>query len=274
MSNEPSFPHASDRQRVNVQTERQYFDEQLGGANYAKFIEAYAYSKVVLRANKIAPLLPTSGLVLDLGCGTGHLTRRLATRRACVGLDLSASQIAEARRQGTMNGRAQYVVGSAYDLPFESGSFGAVVCSGSLHHLLDLDGVLSQIENVLEDNGRLVAIEPSSRRSHLVNGLARAMSRLFPVKADPLAGLKVPHTETENPISAEELIGAMKRRGFRILSHSSHRFVDSFSLFRQRGFWRFLSLSVIDPVLGHLPHFRRLGGTFIVVGERPRRGQR
>jgi ubiquinone/menaquinone biosynthesis C-methylase UbiE len=259
---------ASDRQRVNEQSEREYFDQHLGGENYAKFIEAYAYSKVVLRAKLIAPFLPVSAKLLDLGCGTGHLTRTLARTHDCVGLDLSTSQVAEARRQGSVNGRARYVVGSAYDLPFEPGCFGAVVCSGSLHHLLDLEGVLGQIERVLAEGGRLIAIEPSSRRSRLINGLASGMSRIFPAKADPLAGLESPHTPTEHPISAEQLISAMKRRGFRILSYSSHRFVDNFSLFRQPGFWRFLSLSVIDPVLGSLPYFRRLGGTFIVVGEK------
>jgi ubiquinone/menaquinone biosynthesis C-methylase UbiE len=256
-----------------MEAERHYFDEQMGGGpNYAKFVEAYAYSKVALRVQKIVPYLPTSRTVLDLGCGTGHLTRRLAMSRSCVGLDLSASQIAEARRHGTIDGRAQYVVGSAYNLPFQSARFGAVVCSGSLHHILDLDSVLGEIANVLADGGRLIAIEPNSRRSRLVNGLANAMSRLLPVRTDPLDGLKVPHTETEDPLSAEDLIAAMTRRGFKIVSHTSHRFVDNFALFRQPGFWRFVSLSVIDPVLGHLPHFRTLGGTFMVVAEKPGRG--
>jgi 2-polyprenyl-6-hydroxyphenyl methylase/3-demethylubiquinone-9 3-methyltransferase len=267
----PSQPTAV-RER-NVEVERRYFESEFGGNAYARYVEAYSYSKVVLRAKLIARHLSDGTNVLDLGCGTGQLTRLLATTHACIGLDLSRSQIAEATRMTAPTGRrSRYVVGSAYDLPFCSRTFGAVICSGSLHHLLDLDGALSEIDRVLDRGGRLIAVEPNRERSALIRLFADMAACAFRPNADPLAGVTFPRTSTERPLAATDIFTALKRFDYRIVSYRSHRFLDGFPLFRQPGVWRFVSLSLADPVLGHLPRFRRRGATFVVVAEKQRGG--
>jgi ubiquinone/menaquinone biosynthesis C-methylase UbiE len=70
---------------------------------------------------------------LDVACGTGFLTRRL--RGEVVGLDQSASMLAEARRQAPM---AQVVPGDALELPFPDDSFDRIF-TGHFYGHLDLE---------------------------------------------------------------------------------------------------------------------------------------
>ena len=66
--------------------------------------------------------------VLDVGCGDGRLTNRLAeTGRAAVGLDMS--------REALSHVRVPRVLGSCDRLPFPARSFDLVLCSEVLEHL-------------------------------------------------------------------------------------------------------------------------------------------
>lgn len=73
--------------------------------------------------------------VLELGCGRGRLTRRLARLGArVVALEPDADRVREARR-GLPHGRwgqVQFRVGRAGRLSFPAGSFDTVVLSWSL----------------------------------------------------------------------------------------------------------------------------------------------
>jgi len=93
--------------------------------------------------------------VLDLGCGEGQVARLAAARgaREVVGVDVSAAQLAEARRRG---GGVAYVRAAANALPLASAHFDAVVCCLVLEHVDDLDGALDEAGRVLRPGGRLV----------------------------------------------------------------------------------------------------------------------
>jgi ubiquinone/menaquinone biosynthesis C-methylase UbiE len=67
---------------------------------------------------------------LDVGCGTGFLTRHL--RGEVVGLDASAQMLEVAREQAP---NARYVQGDALALPFEDGTFERVFASYFYCHL-------------------------------------------------------------------------------------------------------------------------------------------
>lgn len=100
---------------------------------------------------------------LDLGCGTGYLTRPLAVRvgeRSAVGLDRSRLMLAElaerARRRGV---RPQAVLGSATQLPFRRASF-ARVLSVNLHHEVDeRERMLAETVRALEPGGSLLVVD-------------------------------------------------------------------------------------------------------------------
>jgi trans-aconitate methyltransferase len=97
-------------------------------------------------------LQPQAGeRILDLGCGEGALTEKLAaTGATVVGVDASPDQVAAARRRGldarVMNGEA---------LSFDR-EFDAVLSNAALHWMLNPDAVLAGAARALRPGGRFV----------------------------------------------------------------------------------------------------------------------
>ena len=89
--------------------------------------------------------------ILDLGCGEGALTARIAERAAVVGIDASAEQIEATRARGI-----EAHVMDAARLPY-AGEFDAVFSNAALHWMKDQDAVLDGIFRALKPGGRLVA---------------------------------------------------------------------------------------------------------------------
>ena len=104
-----------------------------------------------------APLLellaPRPGeRVLDLGCGDGPLTEKIAgAGAAVVGLDASAEQVAAARARG-LDAR----VGDGQALTFRD-AFDAVFSNAALHWMRDPDAVIAGVWRALVPGGRFVA---------------------------------------------------------------------------------------------------------------------
>ena len=98
---------------------------------------------------------------LDVACGTGFLTRHL--HGDVVGLDQSASMLAEARRKAP---DARFVQGDALDLPFEDGSFDRLFTSFFYGHLEagDREQFLAESRRVARE---LVFVEASRERSEV-----------------------------------------------------------------------------------------------------------
>jgi SAM-dependent methyltransferase len=91
--------------------------------------------------------------ILDLGCGDGQLTQRLAATGAHVlGVDASAEMVAAARARGIETEQA-----SAESLPFHDATFDAVFSNAALHWVHDQDGMIAQVYRVLKPGGRFVA---------------------------------------------------------------------------------------------------------------------
>jgi SAM-dependent methyltransferase len=73
------------------------------------------------------------GLVIDVGCGPGHVASYLAARGTDVeGLDLSAEMIAEATASYP---DLRFRVGDMFELPYEPGSVAGVVSFYAIVHL-------------------------------------------------------------------------------------------------------------------------------------------
>jgi SAM-dependent methyltransferase len=91
--------------------------------------------------------------ILDLGCGDGQLTERLAASGAhVVAVDASAEMVAAARGRGVVA-----TVADAAALPFADASFDAVFSNAVLHWVRDQDGMMSEVRRVLRPGGRFVA---------------------------------------------------------------------------------------------------------------------
>lgn len=106
-------------------------------------------------ASLIDLLVPRAGeRVLDLGCGTGHLTARVAEAGAeVVGIDSSPEMIAEARR---LFPDIRFEPGDARDFAFDQ-PFDAVFSNAVLHWVKPPEGAIACVARALRPGGRFVA---------------------------------------------------------------------------------------------------------------------
>jgi SAM-dependent methyltransferase len=133
--------------------------------------------------------------VLDFGCGSGENTLLLARRGAkVVGVDISESLITVAERRLEVNGlagAAEFVVGSAHDLPLLTGAVDVVLGIAILHHL-DLDASAREVHRVLKVGGRAIFKEPV-RDSRIV----KAVRGAIPYRAPDVSPFERPLTSAE-----------------------------------------------------------------------------
>jgi trans-aconitate methyltransferase len=105
-------------------------------------------------ASLVDLLDPTAGQrILDLGCGTGHLTAKIAESGATVvGLDSSTSMIAQARQNFP---KLTFVLADARDFRFDE-PFDAVFSNAALHWIHDAEAVVRSVAAALRPSGRFV----------------------------------------------------------------------------------------------------------------------
>lgn len=121
-----------------------------------------------LRQEVIALLDPApGGRILDVGCGTGTLTREIAGRlpeasRSCVvGVDAARAMIAVARRKAAGLPNVVFEAALAERLPFADGTFDGAVSTMFFHHInVELKRrALAEIWRTLTPAGRLVVAD-------------------------------------------------------------------------------------------------------------------
>jgi SAM-dependent methyltransferase len=164
-------------------------------ANLARYLDPPAHTVYPLEY-AYSLLGNVRGLtVLDFGCGSGENTLLLARRGArAVGVDISTDLITLARRRLALNGLpggAQFIVGSAHDLPVETESVDVVFGIAILHHL-DLAATSREVHRVLKPGGRAIFQEPV-RDSRLI----RVLRRCVPYRQPDVSPFERPLTERE-----------------------------------------------------------------------------
>ena len=133
--------------------------------------------------------------ILDLGCGEGSLTERIAASGATVvGIDVSAEMVAAATARGL---DARLV--SAENLPFDE-EFDAVFSNAVLHWVRDHNAMLDGVNRALRPGGRFVAefggrgnveaIERAVREELARWGSEAASPRYYPSEAAYAARLE------------------------------------------------------------------------------------
>jgi trans-aconitate methyltransferase len=103
----------------------------------------------------VALLDPQAGeRILDLGCGTGHLTAQIADSGAqVIGVDRSAEMVAGARLAYP---NLKFEIADAKALPFRE-EFDAVFSNAVLHWVHEPEQALRSIRRTLRTGGRVVA---------------------------------------------------------------------------------------------------------------------
>ena len=101
--------------------------------------------------------------ILDIGCGTGFVTREIADKLSAdaqgfaMGID-AAGMMIEGAREKRGSQTCRFEVAAAEDLPFENNLFDSVISTLFFHHIqLDLKKkALSEAFRVLKPGGKLI----------------------------------------------------------------------------------------------------------------------
>ncbi len=98
---------------------------------------------------------------LDIGCGSGWATRRLAQMAPeglAVGMDISAEMIRLARRLSVALENCMFVSGVADEIPWQEDFFSLALSVDSAFYWPDPAAAASEIRRVLSPGGRLVLL--------------------------------------------------------------------------------------------------------------------
>jgi len=108
---------------------------------------------------KLLALVGRGVRVLDIGCSSGYLARRLVQQGCTVigiELDERAADAARAVCEEVLVGDVE-----AMDLPFQPASFDVVLCGDIIEHLRDPGRFLQRVRPLLRPDGRLVLTTPN-----------------------------------------------------------------------------------------------------------------
>jgi SAM-dependent methyltransferase len=159
-----------------------------------------------LGAPVVELLAPVPGeRILDLGCGDGFLTAKLAAMGCrVIGVDASAAQIEAARKLG-LDARVADAQALAFDTEFD-----AVFSNATLHWIREPDAAIDGVWRALKPGGRFVGeCGGEGCVARIRAALGRALSR---------RGLDIAEVNPWYFASAEEYGAKLRARGFRVES--------------------------------------------------------
>jgi len=158
VSSRPSAPRGGKRPAPPARAHLPDYDEQLSGFHRAFEPELQA----ILSSLPLAPSMK----VLDLACGDGFYTRRLADRLgvggSVTGVDLDRGYLAAAESEAACyTGRAtiDFVAASFDRLPFADDTFDVAWCAQSLYSLPEPVVVLGHLARVVRPGGVVAILE-------------------------------------------------------------------------------------------------------------------
>ncbi len=105
---------------------------------------------------------PAEAKVLEVGCGTGVLSRRLAEWPqvgSVIGVDAAPSLLTRARELAAGLANIAFQEGDARSLPFENEAFDVVVFDSTLSHVPQPERAIAEAFRVLQPSGWLAAFD-------------------------------------------------------------------------------------------------------------------
>jgi SAM-dependent methyltransferase len=156
----------------------------------------------------------SGGRVLDVATGDGDFIRTLGQALmdydSFTGIDVSEEQIERARENETKG--VSFIAMNAEDLEFPDNSFDTVCIASSLHHLVDVKRVLSEMRRVLRPGGNLIVQEMFCDGGQTEAQLSDILSHNLDADIDQALGATHRRTFTRG-----EILGLIDGSGFKNL---------------------------------------------------------
>jgi SAM-dependent methyltransferase len=143
-------------------------------------LRGQAPAEIATRQAYLDLLEPRAGSrVLDVGCGTGVVTRELARRvqpgGTVLGIDPNPDMLRVAKELADSD-NMEFQPGDALTLPVDSSSFDVVTCITVLEHMPEPERAIPELVRALKPGGRL-GVLCGDQESFLLNHPDRAMTR-------------------------------------------------------------------------------------------------
>ena len=181
----------------------EHYDQQFRTVRRLGDVRAQVLGHFEDRAfRRLLALVPPSGTVLDVACGTGRYVRRLlGAGYGVIGTDVSSAMLSVARRSTSSPRLLDFVQSDAASLPFATGEFDGVTCM-RLYHRVPREARLQMLREVRRVS-RSWAI--------LFFGLTNSWLRVR--RAIRSVGKRRP--TNPNPVTMEQLHGELDSVGLR-----------------------------------------------------------
>lgn len=129
---------------------------------------------------------PQGARILDLGTGTGDLSRELVRAGATqvVGGDFTRDMVATATHRYAGQRAYAWTIADVLHLPFSDGTFDAVTNGFLLRNVVDLPAGIAEMARVLRPGGRLVCLD----MTHVPDGPFAAPYRFYFQRIIPTMG--------------------------------------------------------------------------------------
>jgi SAM-dependent methyltransferase len=166
--------------------------------------------------------LSRAAAILEVGCGTGVVTRAIAERDGfagtVTGIDQSPQFVAVAESLAAGDDRARFAVGDAHELDFPAASFDVVVAHTLVSHVRDPLAVLAEAARVVRPGGTVVVFDGDY--ASLTFG-----------SSDPRLGqameLALQATIMSSPRVLRELPRLLPRAGLRLIATQAHVYAEA-----------------------------------------------
>ena len=179
------------------------------------------------RARAVKMLRAVDGPILDLCAGTLDLASAIeeaAPSTRVVACDVSREMLERGRSKVS---RVETIVGDALALPFEDGTFGAVICGFGVRNLADVRRGIREARRVLRPGGVFVTLELFRPKS----GAARSLHKLGLRWALPTMGALIAKERDAYVYLAESMEGFVTREAYeRLLAEEGFVAVDGVDL--------------------------------------------
>lgn len=242
---------------INLESrERNHFDDLVKktGETYYGNLRPVASIRFNRKADAILNLIKKhkNPRVLEIGCGTGILSKYLLAKRPTLnieGIDISPEAISIAKRDLKKYKNANFRIGNGFKLSYKSHRFDYVIGNSVIHHL-PLDLTLSEIKRVLKPGGRIWFCEPNALNPQI------AMEKNI-----PLIKAIFQDSEDEKAFFKWQLKDNLEKSGFQDVEVRPYEFLhplipkDLFFILVPLALW-----------LEKIPIFREFAGTLMIVG--------
>lgn len=207
---------------------------------------------------------PKKRAALEIGCGTGVSAGVLKTETDLVATDIYKSP--------SLGEDIKFVLCSATNLPFRTGSFDLVFSSEVLEHIEDRAGAIREMRRVLRGDGYLVSIVPTPfwKTSHMLMLPFRVLLQVIETDAKGITqwGVRKPG------IGSVTVHGAYSSAREEYRQYSRDRWVTLHAAcgFRISLVEALISYSALEVTLPLETHLRKLGPGFastIAIVARP-----